>query len=178
MSKPYDEKLEAYRQLRERHPDETLRFFAEYFNVNQGTVSRWNKALKKQSIKEEAIDELETRLRKEYEAKLQGILDEKEQEREEAERKKQEDEELASTNRRQYFKNILDRCATEDIYPSETTDVTWQGFRFTLIGGVKNTVPEVIAGVWRDSQKQKQQATQTIERYKLGQFLGKMGRVR
>jgi len=178
MSKVYDEKLEAYAKLKAEHPAEPLRFFADHFGVNQGTVSRWNKALKKLSLKEEAIDELETRLRKEYDAKLQTLLDEKAEEQAEREHKRLLAEERVSENKRQYFQRIFNECQKVDIYPSETIDVTWQGIRVTLFGGQKNTVPEVIAGVYLDSQKQGQQAANTIARYQAGQHLGKLGRIR
>ena len=178
MSKPYDEKLEAYHKLREQHPDEPLRFFADRFGVNVGTVSRWSKALKKLDIKGEALDELRAKIEKEMEAKYKGIYEDQEQARAAAAAKKEEAERLVSENRRQHHQRVFNECARVDIWPSETVDVTWNGHRMTLVGGVKNTVPEVIAGVWLDSQKQKQQAAQTIDRYKMGQFLGKMGRVR
>ena len=170
----YEERLEAFQKLKAEHPDEPLAFFAAHFGVNTGTVSRWGKALKKQTIKEEALDELETRLRKEYEAKLQAVLDEKETERAERERKKREAERLASESRHEYFKRILEECPRVDVYPSSTVDVTWQGFRFTITGGVKNTVPEVIAQVYADSQRQGQQASNTVARYQAGQYLGRV----
>ncbi len=172
--KRYQERLQQYAALREQHPAEPLAFFAKHFSVDVGTVSRWNKALKKQSIKEEAIGELETRLRKEYETKLQTILEDKEQEREEAARKKVEAEQRKSENRRQHFRRILKECQEVDIYPSKTEDVTWQGFRYTLIGGQKNTVPDVIAGVWRESQKAQQRVARLISHLSRGQHLGKV----
>lgn len=174
MSKAYEEQLERYRQLKEQHPDEPLRFFAEHFGVHIGTVSRWNKALKKLSIQEEAIEEIETRLRKEYEAKLQAILEDKEQEREVAARKKAEAEKRKSENRRQYLTRVLRECAQVDIYPSKTVSVTWQGHRYVLIAGEKNTVPDIIAGIWRDSQGAQREASQTIARYEAGQYLGRV----
>ena len=172
--KPYEERLEAYAKLKAEHPAEPLAFFAEHYGVNQGTVSRWNKALKKLSLKEEAIDELETRLRKEYDAKLQTLLDEKAEERAEREHKRLLAEERANTNRHAYFKRILDECAREIIITNSNEDITWQGFQFHIQGGVPTEVPEVIAGVLRDSQKQGQQAANTIARYKAGQYLGHM----
>jgi len=168
--KPYEERLQEYAKLKAEHPDEPLRFFAEKFNVNIGTVSRWGKALKKLDIKGEALDELRTQIEKEMEAKYKGIAEDKEQARAAREAAQQR----ASENRRQHFQRIFNECAKVDIYPSETTDVTWQGHRMTLIGGVKNTVPEVIAGVYLDSQNQKQQASRTIEYYKAGQHLGRV----
>ncbi len=170
MGKAYDEKLETYRILKEANPDEPLRFFAEEFKVNIGTVSRWNKALKKQSIQEEAIDELRAKIEKEMEAKYKGIAEDKERVKAE----KAETDRRASENKREHFKRIFKECQKVDIYPATTVDVTWQGFRVTLIGGVKNTVPEVIAGVWRESQKAEQQSAQTIARFGKGQYLGKV----
>lgn len=170
----YEERLEAYRLLREEHPDEPLHFFAEHFDVHIGTVSRWNKALKKQTIKEEATEELEERLRKEYEAKLQALWDEKEHERAERARKKREAEGRASEHRRAHFKCILDECPRETVVANRDEDITWQGFPFHIKGGVPTEVPEVIAGVLRDAQKARKVASRTIARYTRGQYLGKI----
>ena len=174
MSKAYDARLAAYAAFRDQHPAEPLRFFAAHFGVNVGTVSRWNRALKKLNIQEEAIDELETRLRKEYEAKLQALLDDKEQERAEAARKKAEAERLRSESRRQHFARILKECARETIVTSQNESITWQGVRYDIPGGVPTEVPEVIAGVWRDAQKARGEASRTIQRYSMGQHLGKV----
>lgn len=174
MARAYEERLERYAKFKEEHPDEGLAFFAEWAGVNIGTVSRWNKALKKFSIQEEAIDELETRLRKEYEAKLQALLDEKEHEREEAARKKAEAEKRASENRREHFKRILKECPRETIVTSRDESITWQGFNFQIKGGVPTEVPEVIAGVLRNAQKARGEASWTIQRYAAGQHLGKV----
>ena len=170
MSKAFDEKLEAYRQFKEQHQGEPLAFFAAHFGADVSTISRWNRKLKKLDIKGEALDELRTQIEKEMEAKYAGIAEDKEQ----ARAAKEAAQQRASENRRQHFQRIFNECAKVDIYPSETTDVTWQGHRMTLIGGVKNTVPEVIAGVYLDSQNQKQQASRTIEYYKAGQHLGRV----
>ena len=172
--KPYEERLEAFRKLKAEHPDEPLAFFAEHFGVNMGTVSRWNKALKKLSIQEEAIEEIETRLRKEYEARLHTILDEREAERAEAAAKKAAAEKLKSENRRDYFRRILNECARETIVTSKDEDITWQGHQFHIKGGVPTEVPEVIAGVLRDALKARGQSTNTIARYQSGQYLGRM----
>ena len=172
MSKAYDARLAAYAAVREQHPAAPLAFFAAHFGVHIGTVSRWNKALKKQSIKEEALDELETRLRKEYEAKLQALLDDKEAERAEAAAKKAAAERLRSESRRQHFARILKECARETIVTSQNESITWQGVRYDIPGGVPTEVPEVIAGVWRDAQKARGEASRTIARYGAGQHLG------
>lgn len=174
MSKAFNERLETYRKLKEANPDEKLAFFAAHFGVNIGTVSRWNKKLKKLSIQEEAIDELRAQIEKEMEAKYQGRFEDQEREREEAAAKKAEAERRKRENKREYFKHILQTCQKVDVYPNSTVDVTWQGHRFTLIGGQKNTVPEVIAGVWQESQKAQAQANLTIARFATGQYLGKV----
>ncbi len=174
MSKAFEERLEAYRVLKEANPDEPLRFFADEFNVNIGTVSRWNKKLKKLDIKEEAIGELRAQIEKEMEAKYQSRFEDQEREREAAVAKKAEAERRKRENKREYFKRILRECPKVDIHPNSTVDVTWQGHRFTLIGGQNNTVPDVIAGVWKESQKAQAEANLTMARLATGQYLGKV----
>jgi len=172
--KPYEERLEAYAKLKEQHPDENLSFFADHFGVNMGTVSRWNKALKKLDIKGEALDELRTQIEKEMEAKYKGIFENQEQAREEAAAKKAAAEKLKSENRRDHFRRILNECARETIVTSKDEDITWQGHQFHIKGGVPTEVPEVIAGVLRDALKARGQSTNTIARYQSGQYLGRM----
>lgn len=168
-------RLEQYKRLLAEEPGQLRKWYAEQVGVTPGTIGRWNKKLDKRSVEQCMIDTLRVTLQAEFDAKLKAALGEQEREREEAARKKQEAEARGSTKRRAYFKRILDTCAEVDIWPDSTVDVTWQGFRVRLIGGVKNTVPEVIAGVWRDSQKQKQQAEQTIRSYaEKQQYLGRV----
>ena len=168
--KPYEERLEEYAKLKAEHPDEPLRFFADHFGVNVGTVSRWGKALKKLDIKGEALDELRTQIEKEMEAKYAGIAEDKEQ----ARAAKEAAQQRASENRRQHFQRILNTCARETIVTSQDEDITWQGHQFHIKGGVPTEVPEVVAGVLRDAQKQRGQASRTIEYYKAGQHLGRV----
>ncbi len=170
MGKAFEEKLEAYRQLKEANPDEKLAFFADHFGVNIGTVSRWNKKLRGLSIEERIRAELE----KEFEARVRAVVGELEEDREKAAAKKAEAERWKQESRHQLHARTLKECPKVDVYPSSTIDVTWQGHRYTLTGGVKNTVPEVIAGVYYESQKAGQQSAHTIARYQAGQYLGKM----
>lgn len=170
MSKAFEEKLEAYRKLKEANPKEKLAFFAAHFGVNIGTVSRWNKKLDGLSIEERIRAELE----KEFEARVQAVVDKHEAEREKAAAKRAEAEKRKSENRHARFRRIFNECAKVDIHPAKTEDITWQGIRVTIIGGQINRVPGVIAGVWRESQKAKQQSANTITRYQAGQYLGKM----
>ena len=170
MAKAFDEKLEVYRKLKEANSDEKLAFFATHFGVNIGTVSRWNKKLRGLSIEERIRAELE----KEFEARVQAVVDKHEAEREKVAAKKAAAEKRASENRHAHHARTFRECAKVDIYPSKTEDVTWNGHRVTVYAGKKNTVPDVIAGTWRESQMAGQQAAQTIARYQAGQYLGKM----
>jgi len=170
MSKAFDEKLEAYRQFKEQHQGEPLAFFAAHFGADVSTISRWNRKLKKLDIKGEALDELRTQIEKEMEAKYAGIAEDKEQARAAREAAQQR----ASEGRRQHFQRILNTCARETIVTSQDEDITWQGHQFHIKGGVPTEVPEVVAGVLRDAQKQRGQASRTIEYYKAGQHLGRV----
>lgn len=163
------DKFERYRELLAEHPGEQNKWYAKELGVTPGTVGRWNRKLSDHSIEER----LRAKLEAEFEEKLRAVLDEHESERQERERKKREAEEQADVSRRAYFQRILDECQKVDIYPSETVPVTWQGFTYTLIGGQTNTVPEVIAGVWKTSQGAQQEAEQIIRSYTKGQYLGK-----
>jgi len=170
MKQAFREKLERYRQYKEEHPGETQAFYAKHFSIDGSTISRWNDKLQELSIE----DRIRAKLEKEFEARVQAVVDKHEAERAEAAAKKEEAERRKSENRHQHHARTFKECARVDIYPSKTEDVTWNGHRVTLIGGQKNTVPEVIAGVWRDSQNAKQQSANTIARYTAGQYLGRM----
>lgn len=170
MTKAFAEKLAAYRELKEQHPKEKLAFFAAHFGVDASTVSRWNIKLKEQTVEER----IRAKLEKEFEARVQAVVDEHEAERQKAASRKAEAERRKTENRHAHHARTLRECAKVEVWPSKTVDVTWNGHRYTLTGGVKNVVPEVIAGVYLESQKAKQQSANTIARYTSGQYLGRM----
>ncbi len=170
MKKVFREKLKAYRDLKAEHPKKPLAFFAKHFEVSSGTVSRWNRRLEELTIE----DRIRAELEKEFEARVQAIADKHEAEREKAAAKKAEAERRKTENRHAHHARTLRECAKVEVWPSRTVDVTWQGHRFTLTGGVKNVVPEVIAGVYYESLRAGRESAQTIARYQAGQYLGKL----
>jgi len=170
MRQAFREKLERYRQYKEEHPGETQAFYAEHFDVDGSTISRWNDKLQELSIE----DRIRAQLEKEFEARVQAVAGDLEVEREAAAAKKAEKERRKAENKREHFKRILRECPKVDIYPNATVDVTWQGFRHTLIGGVKNVIPEVVAGVYYESQRAQAEANRLIAQFVRGQHLGKV----